>query len=53
MKKSIRETVLEAIEPTVTEPAPEKKGCGASIAPAAAIVGAVAVAVATKKKKED
>ena len=47
------ETAPEAVEPTVTEPTPEKKGCGAAVAPAAAIIGAVAVAVATKKKKED
>ena len=55
------ETVLETLPPenvteeapAVTEPASEKKGCGASVAPAAAIIGAVAVAVATKKKKED
>ena len=47
------ETAPEAVDPTVTEPTEEKKGCGASVAPAAAIIGAVAVAVATKKKKED
>ena len=40
-------------EPEVTEPAPEKKGCGASAMSAAAVVGAVAAAVALKKKKED
>lgn len=55
------ETVLETLPPEnvteeapeATEPASEKKGCGAAVAPAAAIIGAVAVAVATKKKKED
>ena len=40
-------------EPEATEPAPEKKGCGASAMSAAAVVGAVAAAVALKKKKED
>ncbi len=40
-------------EPEVTEPEPEKKGCGASAISAAAVLGAVATAVALKKKKED
>ena len=39
--------------PSVTEPVEEKKGCGSAVAPAAAILGAVAVAVVSKKKKED
>ncbi len=47
------ETAPEAVDPTVTEPTEEKKGCGASVAPAAALVGVIAVAVVTKKKKED
>ena len=42
-----------ATDPEVTEPAPEKKGCGASAMPIAAVIGAAAVAVALKKKKED
>ena len=43
-----------ATDPAVTEPAPaEKKGCGASAISAAAVVGAVATAVALKKKRED
>jgi hypothetical protein len=37
----------------VTEPAPEKKGCGASAMPIAAVACAAAAAVALKKKKED
>ena len=40
------------VEPGVTEPA-EEGGCGSAVAPAAAIIGAVAAAVAFKKKKED
>ena len=38
-------------EPEVTEP--EKQGCGASAVSAAAVVGAVAAAVALKKKREE
>ena len=42
-------------EPEVTETAPaeEKKGCGASALSAAAVVGAVATAVALKKKRDE
>jgi hypothetical protein len=42
-------------EPEATETAPVevKSGCGASAISAAAVVGAVATAVALKKKKED
>ena len=42
-------------EPEVTETAPveEKKGCGASALSAAAVVGAVAAAVALKKKRDE
>ena len=43
----------EATEPDVTEPAPEKKGCGASALSAAAVIGATAAAVALKKKREE
>jgi hypothetical protein len=39
--------------PAVTEPAPEKQGCGASAVSAAAVIGAVATAVALKKKREE
>jgi lysophospholipase L1-like esterase len=53
-------TTTETLPPEVTDPTPtetapveENKGCGSAIAPAAVIVGAVAAAVATKKKKED
>ena len=49
-RKETRDIIFE--EP-IHQPTPEKKGCGAAVAPAAAIIGAVAVAVATKKKKED
>jgi hypothetical protein len=39
--------------PAVTEPAPEKNGCGASAVSAAAVIGAVATAVALKKKRDE
>ncbi len=42
-----------ATEPEVTEPAPEEKGCGASALSAAAVVGAIATAVALRKKREE
>ncbi len=49
------ETEAPATEPeaTETDPIEEKKGCGASAMPIAAVIGAVAAATALKKKKED
>ncbi len=49
---SAQVTEPEATEPDVTEPE-EKGGCGASAMNAAAVIGAVAAAVALKKKRED
>ncbi|MBQ1196727.1 MAG: hypothetical protein IIX44_10830 [Clostridia bacterium] len=50
---AITEAPATTEAPAVTEPAPEKKGCGASAVSAAAVVGAIATAVALKKKRDE